>query len=85
MQKNITYQNEELTNKTILKLQYTVKKVIVFLVPIRDATKQDLTGRELLNYSLAGTVWLGTSTSRLGTGKTITFLQCMGSFSYNII
>jgi hypothetical protein len=34
-------------------------------------TNQTLPGRELLNYSRPGRVWL--VTSRLGTGKTITF------------
>jgi hypothetical protein len=49
--------------------------VIVFPVPSRDVTSQTLAGRELLNYSRPGRVWL--VTSRLGTGKTITFLQCI--------
>ncbi len=47
------------------------KKVIVFPVPSRDATNQTLPGWEFLNYSRRGRVWL--VTSRLGTGKTITF------------
>jgi hypothetical protein len=50
---------------------YTVKKVIVFPVPSRDVTNQTLTCREKFNNSLPGRVWL--VTSRLGTGKTITF------------
>ncbi len=47
------------------------KKVIVFPVHSRDVTNQSLPGRELLNYSRPGRVWL--VTSPLGTGKTITF------------
>jgi hypothetical protein len=50
---------------------HTVKKVIVFPVPSRDGIEQILPGRELLNYSWPGRVW--SVTSRLGTGKTITF------------
>ncbi len=42
-------------------------KVIVFPVSSRDVTNQTLPGRELLNYSRPGRVWL--VTSRLGTGK----------------
>jgi hypothetical protein len=59
---------------------YTEKKVIVFSVPIRDVTNQTLSGRELLNYSRLGRVWL--VTSRLGSGKTITFFY---SVAYSII
>jgi hypothetical protein len=51
---------------------YTVKeKSIVFPFPRRDVTNQTLPGRELLNYSRPGRVWL--VTPWLGTGKTITF------------
>jgi hypothetical protein len=52
---------------------YTVKKVIVFPVLNRDVTNQTLPGRELLNYYWPGRVWL--VTSRLGTGKTMTFFS----------
>jgi hypothetical protein len=52
-------------------MQYTVKKVIVFPVPSQDVTNQTFLCRELLNYSRPGKVWL--VTSRVGTGKTITF------------
>ncbi len=66
---------------------HTVKKVIVFPVPSRDVINQTLPGRELLIYS-SGRVWL--VTSRLGTGKTITFyfiiilifFGAVGFFSY---
>jgi hypothetical protein len=44
-----------------------------FPVPSRDVTNQTLPGRELLNYSRPGRVWL--VTCRLGTGKTITFID----------
>jgi hypothetical protein len=47
---------------------YTVKKGYCFS---RDVTNQTLPGRELLNYSRLGRVWL--VTSRLETGKTINF------------
>ncbi len=50
---------------------YTVKKVSGFPVPRRDVTYQTLPGREKLNYSSPGGVWW--VTSRLGTGKPITF------------
>jgi hypothetical protein len=54
------------------------KKVIVFPVPSRDVTNQTLPGLELLKYSRPERVWL--VTSRLGTGKTITFFYSV----YNI-
>ncbi len=47
--------------------QYTVKKVNCLSRPLT------LPGRELLNYSRPGRFWL--VTSRLGTGKTITFFN----------
>jgi hypothetical protein len=47
------------------------KFFIVFPVPSRDVTNQTLPGWELLNYFRLERVWL--VTSRLGTGKTITF------------
>jgi hypothetical protein len=51
----------------------TVKKVIVFPVPSRDDTS--LPGNNLIITGLGEIAWL--VTSRLGTGKTITFfLQC---------
>ncbi len=50
----------------------TVKKFIVFPVPSRDVTNQTLSGREKFNNSRPGRVWL--VTSRLGPGKTITFI-----------
>jgi hypothetical protein len=46
---------------------YTVKKVNNFPVPSRDVTYQTLPGREYLNLG----VW--EVTSRLGTGKSLTF------------
>jgi hypothetical protein len=49
----------------------TVKKVSDFPIPSRDVTYQTLHGREELNYSRPGRVWL--VTSRLGTGNFITF------------
>jgi hypothetical protein len=51
--------------------RYNVKKDIVFTVPSRDVTNQTPPGRESLNYSRLGRVWF--VTSRLGTGKTVTF------------
>jgi hypothetical protein len=47
--------------------EYTVKKVNEFPVTSRDVTNQTLSGREQLNYSWPGRVWL--VTYRLGTGK----------------
>jgi hypothetical protein len=44
-----------------LKVAHTVKKIIVFPVPSWDVTNQTLPGRELLNYSRPGVVWLVTS------------------------
>ncbi len=44
---------------------YTVKKVIGFPVTSREVTYQTLPGREELNNSRPGTVWL--VTCRLGT------------------
>ncbi len=53
----------------------TVKKVSDFPVSSRDVTNQTLPGREKLNYSPPGRVWL--VTSRLGMRKSLTFfLQC---------
>ncbi len=49
----------------------TEKKVEDFLIPSRDVTNQALLGREQFNNSQPGKFWL--VTSRLGTGKTITF------------
>jgi hypothetical protein len=48
------------------------KKVSNFLVPIWNVTDQTLSGREKLNYSRTGRVRL--VASRLGTGKSLTFL-----------
>ncbi len=53
------------------KVHYTVKKVNGFPVPSRDVTNQTLSGREYLNYSWPGRVWL--VTSQLGTRKWLTF------------
>jgi hypothetical protein len=53
---------------------YTVKKVLDFPVPSRDVTYHTLPGREQFNYSCSARVWY--VTSRLGAGKSITFLQC---------
>ncbi len=53
---------------------YIVKKVSDFSVPSRDVTYQTLPGIERVNYSPPGRAWL--VTSRLGTGKSITLLQC---------
>jgi hypothetical protein len=47
------------------------KKLAIFPVPRRDVTSQTLLGREQLNYSRPGMVWL--VTSRLGTGKSLTY------------
>ncbi len=55
---------------------YTVKKVTDFSVPGRDVSNQTLPGLELFNYSPPEKVWL--VTSRPGTGKSVTFLQCRG-------
>ncbi len=55
----------------LLHTVYTVKKVIVFPVPSRGFTNKTPLGRELLNYSQPGRVWL--MTFRLGTGKPVTF------------
>ncbi len=51
----------------------TVKKVCNFPVPSRDVTKQTLSS----HYSLPGRVWL--VTSRLGTGKLLTFFYTADS------
>ncbi len=47
------------------------EKVSDFPVPSWDVTKHTLPGREQLNYSRPGILWL--VTSRMGTGKTIAF------------
>jgi hypothetical protein len=52
---------------------YTVKKLCDFPILSRDVTNQTLPGREQLNYTPPGRVWL--VTSQLGTGKSLTFLQ----------
>ncbi len=39
-------------------INYTVKKVSDFPVPIRDVTNQTLPGQESLNYTRPGRVWL---------------------------
>ncbi len=51
--------------------KYNVKKVIDFPVPSRYVTDQTLSGREFFNYSRPERVW--SVTSRLWTGKSITF------------
>jgi hypothetical protein len=56
---------------------YTVKKFIDFPVPRRDVTDQTLPGREYFNYSRPGRVW--SVTSRLGTGKSVTFFYSVPS------
>jgi hypothetical protein len=70
-QVRILAETDEDPKLEFVKPGYTVKKVIVFPVPSGDVINQTLHGRELLNYSRPGRVWL--VTSRLGTGKTITF------------
>ncbi len=57
------------TCNTVYYEPYTVKKGYRFPVPSRDVTKQTLPGRDNLGR-------VGLVTSRLETGKTITFLQC---------
>ncbi len=57
--------------------KYTVKKVSGSL----DVTYQTLPGRELLNYSQPGRLWL--VTSRLGTRKTMTFFTVLEVFTNN--
>jgi hypothetical protein len=57
------------------RLKIHCKNVIVFPAPSWDVTNQTLSDQELLNYSRPVSVWL--VTSRLGTGKTKNFLQCM--------
>ncbi len=44
-------------------------------VPSRDVTNQTLSGQELLKYSRQGRVWQ--VTSRLGTGKSLTFFYSL--------
>ncbi len=61
----------------LLLLLYTVqmcihcKKICYFPPPSGNQTHS---GREYFNYSSPGRVWLGSS--RLWTGKSLTFLQC---------
>ncbi len=52
-------------------LVHCKKKVIVFPVTCLDVTNQTLPGRQLLNYSRTGRVWLVTSQPE--TGKTLAF------------
>jgi hypothetical protein len=59
--------NAELTESALS----AVKKVLVFSDPSWDVTDQTVPDRELLKFSRPGRVWL--VTSRLGTGKTLTF------------
>jgi hypothetical protein len=68
---------EDYTGSRCVAYIYTVKKVIVFPVPSRDVTNHTLPGRELLNYSRPGRIWL--VTSRLGTGKSISFFYSVVS------
>ncbi len=60
------------------KLTLHCKKSFNFPVPSRDVTSQTIPGREKLNYSRPGRVWI--VTSRLGTGKPLTFFN---SVKYN--
>ncbi len=53
------------------KYVHCKKNVTDFSIPNRDVTNQTLPGLEFFNYSRPWRVWL--VTSRLGTGKTITF------------
>jgi hypothetical protein len=64
-------------NERLFRHVHCKKKVIIIPVLSRDATNQALPGRELLNYSRPGRVWL--MTSRLGTGITITFFYSVAS------
>jgi hypothetical protein len=57
-------------------MTYTVK-VSDFPIPRWDVTNQTLFGRELLNLSPPGRVWLVTSWLR--TGKSLTFFYCVAS------
>jgi hypothetical protein len=52
---------------------YRIKKGHRFSRPQPGCHEPTIHGRELLNYSLPGRVWL--VASRLGTGKTITFFH----------
>jgi hypothetical protein len=45
-------------SKAELNDGYTVKKAIVFPVPIRDVTNQTLSGREEFNNSRPGRFWV---------------------------
>ncbi len=54
-----------------LRRCYTVKKFNDFPVCSQDVTNQTLHGREKFIYSRPGRVWF--VTSRLGTGKSLTF------------
>jgi hypothetical protein len=60
-----------------------LKKVIQFPVPSRDVTCQTLPGGELFNNSRSEKVWL--VTSRMGTGKSLTFFYSVGYRSYSIV
>jgi hypothetical protein len=63
--------SSRLLSSTAYQRLYTVKKVSDFPIPSRDVTYQTLSGGEYFNYSRPRRVWL--VTSRLGTGKTLTF------------
>ncbi len=57
------------------------KNLSYFPSPAGMSLTKTLPGRELLNYSLPGRDWL--VTSRLGTGKTITFFTVYSIFLIN--
>jgi hypothetical protein len=70
-------QNFELLMDCTLVDIYTVKKGLPFSRhPSRDVTNQTLPGREQFKYSRPGRVW--SVTSRLGTGKLLTFFTVYG-------
>jgi hypothetical protein len=59
------------SSEIMLTSMHSVKKVIVFPVPSRDVTNENLPGRKLLNYSRPGRIWF--VTSRLESGKRYPF------------
>jgi hypothetical protein len=61
----------------------TVKKIRDFTVPSRDVSNQTLPDREKLHHSRQGRVWL--VTSRLGTGKNITFFYSVAQILFTLI
>jgi hypothetical protein len=59
------------------------KKFLVFPVPSRDVTNQTPPGRELLNYSQPGKVWL--VTSRLHRKKSFSIFLSPCSVTYQTL